>query len=136
MKNLSQRGFTLIELLIVIAIIGLLASIVVASLGTVQGKGRDARRVADIDALKKALIMYSADNGRYPIYAATTTFNATSTVGLDLINAGVMTSIPTDPNGSQYTYVSNANGTAYTISFELETDSISGLSQGTNYVRQ
>lgn len=134
--HMKNRGFTLIELLVVIAIIGLLASIVVASLGSVQGKGRDARRVADIDALKKALQIYSIDNGAYPIAAATTTLAATSTVGAALISANSISSIPTDPNGAQYYYVSNSTGTTYNINFCLETTSIKGFSQGCdNYVR-
>ena len=133
MKN---RGFTLIELLVVIAIIGLLASIVVASLASVQGKGRDARRVSDIDALKKGLTIYSVDNGAYPIATATTTLAATSTVGAALLNAGALPTIPTDPNGSQYYYVSNSTGTTYNINFCLETTSIKGFTADcNNYVR-
>jgi len=134
--HMKHRGFTLIELLVVIAIIGLLASIVVASLASVQGKGRDARRVADIDAIKKALAIYSVDNGTYPIATATTTLAATSTVGAALINSGAITSIPLDPNGSQYNYVSNSTGTTYNVNFCLETSSIKSFSQGcNNYVK-
>lgn len=133
---MKHRGFTLIELLVVIAIIGLLASIVVASLASVQGKGRDARRVADIDALKKALVIYNSDNAKFPIATATTTLAATSTVGAALINANAIPTIPTDPNGSQYYYVSDASGTTYNMNFCLETNSIKGFAQGcNNYVK-
>ncbi len=50
-----KQGFTLIELLIVIAIIGILASIIMASYGSIQAKSRDTRRKSDLDAIKKAL---------------------------------------------------------------------------------
>ncbi len=61
-----KRGFTLIELLVVIAIIGLLSSIVLASLSTARKKARDAVRFSDIHQLQIALDLYFQTNGRYP----------------------------------------------------------------------
>ena len=72
--NTCTRGFTLIELLVVIAIIGLLASIIGANLSSAQAKSRDARRLEDMDAVKKALVLYSSDHNGYPPSVATTTF--------------------------------------------------------------
>jgi prepilin-type N-terminal cleavage/methylation domain-containing protein len=62
----KQKGFTLIELLVVIAIIGLISSVVLASLNTARIKGRDARRISDIKQLQIALEFYYDKNGYYP----------------------------------------------------------------------
>jgi len=57
----KRKGFTLIELLVVIALIGILASFAIASFTSAQAKGRDSRRKADLDAMKKALELYKSD---------------------------------------------------------------------------
>lgn len=62
-----QRGFTLIELLVVIAIIGLLSSVVMASLNSARNKALDAKRQSDMQAVKNALLLYANDHdGMYP----------------------------------------------------------------------
>lgn len=67
MKYSSQKGFTLIELLVVISIIGVLASIVLASLNSARAKARDARRVSDFKQIQTALEFFYDSQGRYPI---------------------------------------------------------------------
>ncbi len=63
---MKKRGFTLIELLVVIAIIGLLSSVVFASLNSARGKARNAKRMADLKEIQKALEFYYDANGAYP----------------------------------------------------------------------
>ncbi len=61
-----RTGFTLIELLVVIAIIGLLSSVILASLNTARSKANDAARISDVKSLETALEMYYNDHGTYP----------------------------------------------------------------------
>ena len=62
----SRSGFTLIELLVVISIIGLLASVVLASLNSVRAKARNVARLAAIDTLYKAFNVSAGDSGTFP----------------------------------------------------------------------
>lgn len=62
----ASRGFTLIELLVVIAIIGMLSSIVLASMNSARMKARDAKRIADLAEIRSALELYFTDKGYYP----------------------------------------------------------------------
>ncbi len=64
--RIKQSGFTLIELLVVIAIIGILSSVVLASLNTARMKARDTKRIADLGQIRTALEFYYDANGYYP----------------------------------------------------------------------
>lgn len=88
----KERGFTLIELLVVIAIIGILSSVVLASLNSARKKGRDARRISDLKQIQLALEMYyDSNSSEYP--------DAMSSLAPTFISK-----VPTDPQGGAYSY--------------------------------
>jgi prepilin-type N-terminal cleavage/methylation domain-containing protein len=71
LRHKQTSGFTLIEVMVVITIVGLLASMVLASLTDARAKARDAQRVQLVKELQKALELYrSQNNGQYPCATA------------------------------------------------------------------
>ena len=111
----SARGFTLIELLVVIAIIGILSSVVLASLNSARKKGRDARRIADLKQLQLALELYYDANPSTGYPAALSAAN--------LVTPGYISVIPSDPSGgtAAYGYVQTGTGSGYYLGATLET---------------
>lgn len=109
----GRQGFTLIELLVVIAIIGILSSVVLASLNSARKKSRDARRVADIKQLQLALELY---------YDANPTIGYPT--GLSSLAPAYIPVVPTDPSTrAAYTYAalgSGTNCTSYHLMATLE----------------
>jgi prepilin-type N-terminal cleavage/methylation domain-containing protein len=61
-----KKGFTLIELMVVISIIGLLSSVVLASLNQTRIKARNSYTVSTINEYVRAFASYYIDNGTYP----------------------------------------------------------------------
>ncbi len=121
MMNITRRGFTLIELLVVIAIIGILSSVVLASLNSARQKGRDARRIADIKQLQLALELYYDAEGSYPNAISTST----------VVSDGYIAALPLDPStGAAYSYAglgSGATCTSYHLGATLEQENHTAL---------
>lgn len=69
MNNLRQ-GFTIIELLVVITIIGLLATVIVATLSNSRAKARDARRLGDLHSISSAIAV-AGDSNVYSLVGCT-----------------------------------------------------------------
>lgn len=108
----------MVELLVVIAIIGVLSSVVLASLNTARQKSRDARRVADVKQLQLALELYFDTNRAYPA-----ALDAAS-----LVTPGYISAIPVDPiDLSVYPYDQLTSGTSYEMCANLEQNNASVL---------
>lgn len=83
MFNRKQKGFTLIELLVVIAIIGLLAGIVLVSLGGARNSAKDARITAVISQTRSlAELVSNSNNGKYELAVADATKDLCAPAGV------------------------------------------------------
>lgn len=132
-----RKGFTLIEVLIVVAIIGILASVVLVGLGPLQRQGRDARRISDLKQVQAGLELYYNKCGYYPgileagvtcgvrtAIAVTFTDPATQRDSLGAILRGSaigITNLPQDPSRAKmYAFSTNDAGTNYVLRAVLD----------------
>ena len=95
-----KRGFTLIELLVVITIIGLLASVGMASFTRAQARARDAKRQSDFSSLRNALEIYYAENNSYVAGGSW----ADVETALSSLTPIYIKILPADPGGNGVTY--------------------------------
>src|SRR3989344_4228961 len=111
----SSNGVAIIVIVIVaIAVIGILSSVVLASLNSARMKGRDARRVADVKQLQLALELYYDANQTYP-------------ATLSSLSPMYMSEVSNDPAGGVYPY-SLCSENSYHLGASLEQEAHTALS--------
>ena len=101
-------GFTLIEIMVVIAIIGILATLIVPK---IMGRPDEARATAakhDVGTLVQAFKLYRLDIGRYPTteqgVKALVEKPTSEPVPQNWKAGGYLDSVPKDPWGNPYQY--------------------------------
>jgi prepilin-type N-terminal cleavage/methylation domain-containing protein len=68
LKKTAQRGFTLIELMIVVAIIGILATVAIPMFWEATGKAKRTEAAVQLEKLKKKMIESYTTNGAFPVF--------------------------------------------------------------------
>jgi prepilin-type N-terminal cleavage/methylation domain-containing protein len=122
MKINFKKGFTLIELLVVIAIIGLLSSVVLASLNSARAKSRDGARVQTVSQVKNALELYYDENKHYPIYSGTNSSPISSLITGNLTNyLKTLTTNFQVTGGAAPMYYTDSTGSYYELTIPTET---------------
>lgn len=107
-RNRSKAaGFTLIELLVVIAIIGILSSVVLASLSTARSKGTDAKVKSNLSGLRVAAEIYYDNNQSYGTASSACNTSMFADAGITQYLSGI-------PNATCRT-----DGTNYAVSAPL-----------------
>ena len=83
--RVRRRGFTLLELIIVIAIIGILASIAVPNYMQTPVRAREAVLKTNLRTIREVIDQFHADKGGYPAALE------------DLVEKGYLRKVPVDP---------------------------------------
>jgi len=113
-KKRHFKAFTIVELLIVIAIIGILATIAAVGFSRYQAEARDAQRASKTTAIAESLEKYYDKNGEYPSCTAMTsdaaTVSGSTLVGINIDALTTPKAAASDTNSIECTDLTGASG--------------------------
>jgi general secretion pathway protein G len=84
-RRCAQAGFTLLELIIVVAVIGILATIAMPRLLLAPERAKEAVLKTNLRTFRSVIDQYYADKGKYPASLET------------MVEEGYLRSVPVDP---------------------------------------
>src|SRR3989344_3471303 len=131
-SSVSQRkrsGFTLVELLMVIAIIGILASLTLVSLRGAGAKARDAKVKTNVSSIDKAISQYELDNQKFFVDPVSATINISPTSSIATALSSYINSSNLNPT-KVAKYTTNAAGSSFAMAWELENTSETAVVTG------
>ena len=115
---MRARGFTLIELLVVVAIIGMLSSILLASMASARNKASDAAIKSNLRNLVVQAAFYQSNEGDYgSTFSAATCPTSGSTMFYADSNIRALITAAKNAGGGGSRCASN--GTNFAVSVEL-----------------
>ena len=117
----KRVGFTIVELLIVVVVIAILAAISTVAYTAIQDRARYSRAVSNLETINKAVNLYQAQHGSFPLATAWRyycTYQSTPNDFIPGLTDGVQ-GMPEAPcegaTNSDDTWIYRSDGTGYKL---------------------
>ena len=116
-KNIlkSRKGFTLVELVVVIAILGILATMAILKFNENTMTAKGARLIADMRTIESAAVIYNASTGTWPTILSSTGVSQDQTPNKEF-STKYLNGMPLPPTGKFI--IQGYNNVRYTYEFK------------------